>query len=285
VSRADLATVLAEERRIMNDWAAGYDTAMISGAYVYTFERQAFARWVAATVRNAGRDPAALAVLDAGCGTGSFVELLAHQGFGNLAGLDIAEGMLNQAKARGLAGARWIEAPIEQSPVEPASFDVVTAVFTIHHLHDPAAFFRLVDTALRPDGWFFALEYDAAARGDDAAGGFGARQGAGKLARALLRRKNRRALAALPQLERQFNPAHRFLSFEDMIAAIERPERYEVVRLPRGVVLPALLDVLVEDSAIDRGLARAAAAVDRRLQPRNGVFQWIAGRRRRELAL
>jgi ubiquinone/menaquinone biosynthesis C-methylase UbiE len=280
VSGADLATVLAEERRIMNEWAPAYDTAMISSAYVYRLEREAFARWVAATVRGAGREPAVLDALDAGCGTGSLVELLARQGFGSLTGLDLAEGMLDQAQARGVAGARWIEAPIERPPFEPASFDVITVAFTLHHLHDPAAFFRLVDATLRTDGWFFALEYDAATRGDSAAGRTGAKGAAGKLARALLRRKNRRALAALPQLERRFNPAHRFLGFEDMVAAIGHPERYELVRVPRGVVLPALLDVLVEESPIDRGLAGLAEAVDRRLPRRRGVFQWVAGRRR-----
>jgi SAM-dependent methyltransferase len=274
--------VLAQERSIMNAWARGYDTAMISGAYVYRLEREAFARWVAATVRSRGRDPAALAVLDAGCGTGTIVELLQRQGFRSLTGLDIADRMLGEAQARGVPGARWIEAPIERAPLEPASFDVITAVFTIHHLLDPAAFFRLVDTTLRPDGWFFALEYDATTHGDGDGGRAGAKQAAGTLARGLLARKNRRALAALPQLDRRFNPAHRMLRFEDLVAAIERPDRYELHRVPRGVVLPALLDVLVEESAIDRGLARVAEAVDRRLARSHGVFQWVAGRRRAE---
>ncbi len=277
---ADLATVLAEERRIMNLYAPDYDAAVLTNAYVYRLERSAFVAWMAHTLRAAGRDPRTAAVLDAGCGTGSVIDLLSQAGFARLTGIDFAEGMIGEARKRGLRDARWVRGTIEEPPFDGATFDVILASFTLHHLYDPGAFFRLVDRTLRPGGWFFALEYDGDSGSmEDARGG--TRRALGDLVRGMFALKNHRALGSCPVLPRLFNPAHRALGLEEIRRALPDPGRYEIHREPRGVLLPALLPVLVEESALDRAIARWGSAVDRRLAPRvGGLFQWIAGRRR-----
>jgi SAM-dependent methyltransferase len=272
---ASLATVLAEERRIMNLYAPHYDDAMLTNSYVYQLERAAFVAWAARTVRASGGRPDALTVLDAGCGPGTVTALLAREGFARLVGLDLADGMLAEARKRALPGAHWVRATIEDAPFPPATFDAIVAGFTLHHLHDPQAFFHLVDRALRPGGWFFALEYDdsrvAAVSHADA------RRALGDAVRRAFARKNRRALAARPVLPPLFNPAHRALRFEEIRQAMPDPAAYDLHRESRGVLLP----VLVDESALDRLVARGAGAADRWLERRaGGLFQWIAGRRR-----
>ena len=278
---AGLARTLAEERRIAETWAPDYDRAGFSNAYVYRIERARFAAWVAGTLRAAGRDPGKLALLDAGCGTGDVVERLSQEGFGDLTGLDLSTGMLRQARARNVPGARWVEGLIEEAPFDPCSFDVVLACFTLHHLADPSEFFRLANRVLRPEGWFYVLEFDRGAAEWSASRGGRVRQAAGDLVRAAFARKNRRVLEAQPTLPRIFNPAHRLRGGKELRDAIPRPQDYALHRVSRGLLLPALLPVLVEESAFDRRLARWVEAVDNRLAPRTGgVFQWIAGRRR-----
>jgi ubiquinone/menaquinone biosynthesis C-methylase UbiE len=280
VTATDLATVRAEERRIMNLYAPVYDGAVKTNGYVYQIERAQFVEWIAKTLRDVGRNPRTESVLDVGCGTGSASELLAQAGFTSVTGMDLADGMLAQARKRLLDRARWVQATIEEPPFGRATFDVVLALFTIHHLYDPGAFFRLADRTLRPGGWFFVLEYDGDSGTFEGGGGTGGTRALGDLLRGWYARKNRRALAARPAIEPLFNPAHRALGFDEIRRMLPDPDAYRVHREHRGVVLPALLPVLVEESAIDRTVARLAGAIDRRLERRGGLFQWIAGRRR-----
>ena len=46
MSTTDLATAMAEERRIMNLYAPDYDAANLTNAYVYRLERAQFVDWV-----------------------------------------------------------------------------------------------------------------------------------------------------------------------------------------------------------------------------------------------
>ncbi len=276
----DLAAVLAEERRIMNLYAPDYDAATLANSYVYRIERSQFVEWITKTLRDAGRNPRELSVLEAGCGTGGVIELLSQAGFGHLTGIDLAEGMLLEARKRRLPQACWARALIEDPPFRDEVFDVILACFTLHHLYDPQVFFRLVDRTLRPDGWFFVLEYNADSGMMERSGG-GVRRSLGDLARSLFAFKNRRVLASRPILPFLQNPAHRQLGFAAIRQAMAHPQRYEIRCEPRGLLLPALLPVLVEESAFDRTVARWAGTADRRLERRfGGLFQWLAGRRR-----
>jgi len=274
----DLSTVLAEEQRIMDEYATDYDSATLANSYVYQLERKNFFCWMMKIVRGVG-DPTRMSVLDAGCATGATLEYLEQEGFAQLTGLDLSPGMLEVANSRALSRTTLLQGSIEQPPFRDQYFDVIVSIFTVHHLLDPGAFFRMVDRVLKPGGHFFLLEYDIDC-GVAGAGGEGLRRKLGDLARACIAWKNRRALAGKPQLLPQFNPAHRLLNLAAIREAIPNPERYELRQESHGFVLPAFLPVLVENSVLDQGIVYLAGGIDRYLmKSRSGLFQWIVGLR------
>lgn len=283
--------VLAREREIMDRWAAGYDAASLTSSYVYRLEREAFADWVIDQLRSGGVEPSEASILDAGCGTGALIEMLARRGAGSLTGLDLSPEMLERGRARHLRQAEWIEGDIGEAGLRGRSFEAVTAVFTMHHLSDPADLFHLAASVLSPGGRLLLLEYDRAhsgeAPGADPAGGGDEdgepplRRRAGDLIRRAFARKNRRALDALPVLGRDFNPAHRLLSYDEIAGIAAATGGWELERVPRGALRPTLLYELVETSALDRAAARALGALDSVVSPRTGgTFQWVSARRR-----
>lgn len=278
MNNPDLPTVLAEEQRIMDEYASDYDSAIFTNSYVYQLERERFFRWMMEIVRDAG-DPSRMSVLDAGCATGAMLERLEQAGFAQLTGLDLSPGMLEVANSRALSRTTLLQGTIEQPPFRGQNFDVIVSIFTVHHLLDPGAFFRMADRVLKPGGHFFLLEYDTDC-GVAGAESEGSRRKLGDLVRSCIAWKNRRALVAKPQLLPQFNPAHRLMNFAAIRKAIPNPEFYELRQDSHGFVLPAFLPVLVENSVLDQVIVHLADGIDRHLaKSRSGLFQWIAGRR------
>jgi SAM-dependent methyltransferase len=95
-----------------------------------------------------------LRVLDAGCGSGLYCELLADRG-ARVTGIDQSAKMLEHARRR-LAG-REVDLHVadlrEPLPFADGSFDGIVSALVLHYLRDwstPLAEFRRV---LRPDGW------------------------------------------------------------------------------------------------------------------------------------
>jgi SAM-dependent methyltransferase len=86
-------------------------------------------------------DPAGKRALDLGCGTGAFTAALRKAGW-NVIGVDVAQGMVEQARQRGLACT--IANVLEGLPYEDKSFDLVTAAYVAHGLRkdDRLALFR-----------------------------------------------------------------------------------------------------------------------------------------------
>ncbi|MDH3221739.1 MAG: class I SAM-dependent methyltransferase [Gammaproteobacteria bacterium] len=82
-------------REIYDDWSDSYDDHLIA-EFGYISPAVA-ARELAAAV--AWRDRA---IIDFGCGTGLVGEALRQQGFATVDGIDIAEGMLEQAREKGV---------------------------------------------------------------------------------------------------------------------------------------------------------------------------------------
>jgi ubiquinone/menaquinone biosynthesis C-methylase UbiE len=108
------------------------------------------------------------AVLDVGCGTGVLAVLakLAAGQAGSAAGIDIAPGMIRQAKEK--AGRAGLEidfrvASVDGLPYPDRSFDLVTSSMMFHHL--PLAVkekgLAEIHRVLKPAGRFFLCDYAA----------------------------------------------------------------------------------------------------------------------------
>lgn len=246
----------------------------------YRHERRLFVDWMTALLRRSGCDPAGMRFLDVGCGTGEILELLSECGARDLTGLDLAEGMLAETRRRLGDRARLVEGALEDPVLDAERFDAVVAAFTVHHLHDPSAFFSLADRVLAPGGWLFVLEFDAASR----AYGRWLRpvlRGLTWPLRASVKHKNRERLGRLPDPPKLFNPAHRLLRADELAAAHRSREQYDCHRRGHGFLLPFFNYAFVEGSAVDGALVRTLEALDTLAAPLGGgVFQWLGARRR-----
>jgi len=94
------------------------------------------------------RLPAGAPILDAGCGTGAWLQRLRARGFTNLHGTDLDTAQFAIADipvfANDLNGERW--------SVVPESFRLITAIEVIEHLQNIENFFRNLHRLLEEDG-------------------------------------------------------------------------------------------------------------------------------------
>jgi SAM-dependent methyltransferase len=99
-------------------------------------------------------------VLSLGCGIGD-TELLLAPHVGELTGLDLSPSAIRQAKidAAGVSNLKFVEGTLESAHIGPASFDVVIAIFFLHHLPDTVPeLAKQIATILKPGGVFYALD-------------------------------------------------------------------------------------------------------------------------------
>jgi SAM-dependent methyltransferase len=87
-------------------------------------------------------------LLDAGCGAGLALELVAKRG-ATIAGLDASEGLLRVAHAR-LPGADLRQGDLEALPWTEGSFDAVTAFNSVQYAADPVAALREIKRVATP---------------------------------------------------------------------------------------------------------------------------------------
>ncbi|HKW97673.1 MAG TPA: class I SAM-dependent methyltransferase [Bryobacteraceae bacterium] len=102
-------------------------------------------------------------VLSLGCGIGD-TELLLAPHVSEVIGLDLAPSAIRQARedaARaGCGNLRYIEGSVESAGFAAGSFDLIIAIFFLHHVPDallavlPAQVWEL----LAPGGWFYSLD-------------------------------------------------------------------------------------------------------------------------------
>jgi SAM-dependent methyltransferase len=102
-------------------------------------------------------------VLSLGCGIGD-TELLLAPHVREVVGVDLAPSAIRQARddaARAKrANVRYIEGTAETAGFNPGSFDLVIAIFFLHHVPDAmlAALPRLIYHLLAPGGCFYSLD-------------------------------------------------------------------------------------------------------------------------------
>ena len=96
------------------------------------------------------RHHAARKIADIACGTGIFADRIERELSADVTGVDMAEGMLDQARARS-SKVSWRSAPAERLPFEDGELDAVVTTSAFHFFDQPAAL-REFHRVLRPAG-------------------------------------------------------------------------------------------------------------------------------------
>jgi ubiquinone/menaquinone biosynthesis C-methylase UbiE len=96
-------------------------------------------------------DPHAARGVDIACGTGILADRIERELHpGDVYGIDMSEGMLNQARSRSTK-VQWLRGPAEQLPFDDASLDAVVTTSAFHFFDQPAAL-REFHRVLAPGG-------------------------------------------------------------------------------------------------------------------------------------
>lgn len=104
-------------------------------------------------------DLAGRRVVDVGCGTGRFAEVLHREHGAEVTGVDPEPVMLAVAQRRASAGLSFAEGRAEQLPFEDACFERATMVLSCH-LVERAAAFAEVRRVLAPEGRLAIATFD-----------------------------------------------------------------------------------------------------------------------------
>lgn len=137
-SRDDLKTTY-------DTWAASYDADLQQVGYLHApVITGLLARHVPS--RSA-------AILDAGVGTGAIGNILSLLGYNNLSGLDMSEGMLEQARAKGCYIDLRRGVLGETLDFPNGAFDAIYSTGTFTTGHAPASAFHELTRILEPGGF------------------------------------------------------------------------------------------------------------------------------------
>jgi SAM-dependent methyltransferase len=110
-------------------------------------------RWQCLLSANVDRSPISL-VVDLGCGTGRFSELLAAEFDARVIGLDPSEKMIDQARRKpATSRVVFARASAHELPFAEGCVDLVFMSQIYHHLPDPAAVARECRRVLRIGGY------------------------------------------------------------------------------------------------------------------------------------
>jgi SAM-dependent methyltransferase len=155
----------AGPRPDFDDYVSSYDEAVDSSIGFAGAEHELYTRIKASSLTGlAGRllgPPDRLAALDVGCGPGETDRQL-EGAFGRLAGVDVAEGMVELAARRN----PWAEYASygegEPLPFEDASFDLTFTICVMHHVPPPtwSRFAAEMARVTRPGGIVAVFEHN-----------------------------------------------------------------------------------------------------------------------------
>ncbi len=136
-----------------NLWAKEYDQDL-KDEFGYTNPLYA----VEVLVKYVSRDAN---ILDAGVGTGWVGQLLDEQGYHNLEGMDMSEGMLSQARNKNIYTTLYQKTMGEPLSFGTNSFDAIISVGVFSPGHAPASSFDELIRIVKPGGYIiFTLRPD-----------------------------------------------------------------------------------------------------------------------------
>lgn len=130
------------------------DYSEISEVYdaARTNDRPHMEWWLKRLAEVGGLEPGKL-LLDLGCGTGRWTNLLVERTGCDAVGVDSSEEMLVKARAKDRSGRiAWLQGDVYRPPVEAQRFDAALMSLLLHHLEDPYVAFRAAYVALKPGG-------------------------------------------------------------------------------------------------------------------------------------
>jgi cytosine/adenosine deaminase-related metal-dependent hydrolase/SAM-dependent methyltransferase len=96
-----------------------------------------------------------LDVVDLGCGTGRWLEIIQRAGARTLIGVDLSPEMLGHARAKLGQAIELVCADHMNVLIDRSSADVVLCNFVLSYIEDPAVFLQFVRKILRPGGSLF----------------------------------------------------------------------------------------------------------------------------------
>jgi SAM-dependent methyltransferase len=220
-------------------------------------------------------------ILIAGCGTGRHSIAVAQQfARSKMLAIDLSSASLGYAKARtgalGVTNIDYAQADILQLGSIGRTFDMIQSTGVLHHLADPWAGWRVLNSLLRPGGVMFVALYSETARRDVvAARDFIAQRGYGSTAEDI--RAARREIMALPD----GTPPKNAALFNDFFSTSECRDLLFHVQEHR-MTLPAIREFLAENGLVFLGFeldARAAQQYAARLpadKAMTDLDQWHA---------
>lgn len=144
IEQVYLAETQEKLTSLYDQWAASYDADMHQVGYLHG---PVITGLIA---RHVPRRDAAL--LDAGVGTGGIGSILSLLGYNNLTGLDMSEGMLAVARARGVYADLRRGVLGEALPFPNGAFDAIYSTGTFTTGHAPATAFTELMRILEPGG-------------------------------------------------------------------------------------------------------------------------------------
>lgn len=156
--RPDLAGVLERERAYHERLYSGKAQQRFRQAAVREFREHLCGHILRVTgLRQSAR------VLSVGCGIGD-TEIAMAPRVAGITGVDLSPSGIREAREAavksGVSNAVFLEGTLESVELAPHSFDLVIAIFFLHHLPDAAlaGFPRQAARLLAAGGWFYSLD-------------------------------------------------------------------------------------------------------------------------------
>lgn len=102
--------------------------------------------------------------LDAGCGPGRFIKVVAEQGAGYVVGLDLGDHVDRAARrCKDLDNVDFVQGSVLEPPFRKGTFEYVYSIGVLHHTPDPAQGGRKLVDLIAPDGgmsvWVYPESY------------------------------------------------------------------------------------------------------------------------------